>query len=73
MEADMLALGAVQDRMEPFQCHAGTQRHVLLHWGWEHPAGVYCFLVLPQYLHHRWGQDDLADGVLRLRLADFQP
>ena len=72
MEADMLASGGFQTEMEPTQHRAGSQRHVFFYWRWEHPAGVYRCLVFPQYFHHRRGENDLADGVLCLRLADLQ-
>jgi len=72
VEAHMLASCVFQDELQSAAHHAGRNGTVLLHRRWEHPAGVHCFLILPQHLHHGGRQDELADGILRLGRADLK-
>ena len=72
MKSNMLASCVLQNELQSTAHHAGRNGAVLLHRGREHPARVYRLFVLPQYRHHGGRQDDLADGVLRLRRADLK-
>ena len=72
MEAHMLTACQFQNLGELPLRHAGRERHIVFHRGWEHPAGEYRFLVLPQHLQNGGRQNDLADGCFRLRLAELQ-
>lgn len=68
----MFASCVFQDELQSAPYHAGCNGTVLLHWGREHPAGVYRLFVLPQHCHHSGRQDDLADRVLRLGGAELK-
>ena len=72
MKAYMLAPSVFQDELQSAAHHAGGDGTVLLHRGWEHPAGVHRLFVLPQHCYHSGRQDDLADGVLRLGHAGWR-
>lgn len=72
MKSNMLAPRVFQDELLSAAHHAGCNGTVLFYRGWEHPAGVHCFLILPQHRHHGGRQDDLADGVFRLGRADLK-
>ena len=72
MKSNMFASCVLQDELQSAAHHAGCDGAVLLDRRREHPAGVHCFLVLPQHCHHRRRQNDLSDGVLRLGCADLK-
>ena len=72
VKAYMLASCVFQDELQSAPHHAGCNGTVLFYRGWEHPAGVHRFLILPQHCHHRRRQNDLADGVFRLGRADLK-
>ena len=72
MKSNMLASCVLQNELQSTAHHAGRNGAILLHRGWEHPAGVHRLFVLPQHRHHSGRQDDLADGVLRLGRADLE-
>ena len=72
VKAYMLASCVLQNELQSAPYHAGCNGTVLLYWRREHPAGGHCFLILPQHYHHRRRQDDLADGVFRLRCAKLK-
>ena len=72
MKSNMLAPCVLQDELQSAAHHAGCDGAVLFYRGWEHPAGVHCFLILLQHRHHGGRQDDLADGVFRLGRADLK-
>ena len=72
VKAYMLASCVLQDELQPAPHHAGCNGAVFFYRGWEHPAGVHCFLILPQHRHHGGRQDDLADSVLCFWRADLK-
>ena len=72
MKSNMFAPCVFQDELQSAAYYAGGDGAILLHRGWEHPAGVHRLFVLPQHRHHSGRQDDLADGVLRLGRADLE-
>ena len=72
MKSNMFASCVLQDELQSAAHHARCDGAVLFYRGWEHPAGVHCFLILPQHRHHGGRQDDLADGVFCFGCADLE-
>ena len=72
VKAYMLASCVLQDELQSAAHHARCDGAVLFYRGWEHPAGVHCFLILLQHRHHGGRQDDLADRVLCFWRADLK-
>ena len=61
VKSDLLALGPLQNDMEPTEHGAGCERHIQILRRGEQPPGLCCLSVFPEHLHHSGRQHQLAD------------